>query len=223
MTYRDRRTAGLALAQRLRRYAGPDTLVLALPRGGVPVAAEIARALQAALDVFLVRKLGAPGQPELAIGAIASGSIRLLNHEIIAALQIDAATVARITADEERELARRDACYRAGRAQLNLGGATVVLVDDGAATGASMRVALQALRQQQPRWITVALPVAAPDVCRTLAALCDDLVCPSQPNDLRGVGRWYEDFTATSDDEVRAIMAHADRGVVAPPFGHTHE
>ncbi|GAC1418563.1 MAG: phosphoribosyltransferase [Candidatus Velthaea sp.] len=207
----DRSAAGRALAVRLRRYAARDTLVLALPRGGVPVAAEIARELDARLDVFLVRKLGAPNQPELAIGAIATGGIRLLNHEIIATLRIDAETLAGITAAEERELARREARYRAGRPRLDVAGATIVLVDDGAATGASMRVALEALRPQLPRWITVALPVAAPEVVHALASLCDDLVCLVQPSDLQNISRWYDDFQPVSDDEVRALLARETR------------
>ncbi|MFN2460458.1 MAG: phosphoribosyltransferase [Candidatus Velthaea sp.] len=209
MMFADRGAAGRALAERLTRYAGARTVVLALPRGGVPVAAPIARALAAPLEVFLVRKLGVPAEPELAMGAIASGGVRILNRDVIEELRIDAATVARVAAAEERELARRERAYRTGRARVTLAGATAIVVDDGAATGATMRVAVRAIRASGPAALVVALPVAVPEICRALRSVADDVVCLLEPVRLGGVGRWYERFEEVRDDDVRTLLGGA--------------
>jgi predicted phosphoribosyltransferase len=210
--FHDRAEAGRRLARALSSYAGcRDLIVLGLPRGGVPVAFEVARALRAPLDVFVVRKLGVPGQEELAMGAIASGGVRVINEGLVSALRIPPAAVEAVTAAERRELDRRERLYRSGRPPSDVRGRTVILVDDGLATGATMQAAVRALRRQQPAAVVVAAPVAAPTTCAALAAVADDCVCVLQPPDLRGVGLWYEDFSQTADDDVRALLEQAPR------------
>lgn len=211
LIYRDRRDAGRDLAQRLVRYAHrPDVTVLALPRGGVPVAAELAEVLHAPLDVFLVRKLGVPGQPELAMGAIATGGARVMNEDIVSSLEIHADTIEAITAEEHAELDRREALYREGRLPLDVHGRTVLLVDDGAATGATMRVAAVALRQLHPARIVAVLPVASEDACSRVSRVVDAVVCAQMPEPFRAVAVWYDNFDPVEDDEVHAALAHAE-------------
>jgi predicted phosphoribosyltransferase len=208
--FRDRTDAGRVLATYLAAYAGrPDVLVLALPRGGVPVAFEVAQALDVPLDVFLVRKLGVPGHEELAMGAIASGGIRVVNPTIVHDLRIDQATIDAVAAREEQELARRAAAYRGGRPEPAVAGRTAILVDDGLATGATMRAAVTALRRRQPARITVAVPIGSPATCADLASLVDEVVCLQTPRSFRAVGQGYADFAPTSDVEVREALARA--------------
>ena len=179
-----------------------DVIVLALPRGGVPVAFEVATALRVPLDVFLVRKLGVPGHAELAMGAIASGGVRVLSNEIISQLDISPAEVEEATARERIELDRRDRMYRGDRPPPARAGRTVILVDDGLATGATMEAAILAVRQSPPARVVVAVPVGAPDTCRRLAGVADEVVCVTTPEPFQAVGLWYERFDQTSDDEV---------------------
>jgi predicted phosphoribosyltransferase len=208
--YRDRHDAGRRLAELLSRYANrPDVLVLALPRGGVPVAYEVARALNAPLDVFIVRKLGVPGHEELALGAIASGGIRVLNNEVMRALHIPKQVVEEIAAREQRELERREQLYRDGRPAPDVRGRTVILIDDGLATGATMRAALQALRQQQPARLVLAVPVAAPSTCLEFLGEADEVICARTPDPFFAVGLWYQNFEQTSDQEVHDLLAQA--------------
>ncbi len=203
----NRRVAGQALAEALKSYAGrDDVIVLALPRGGVPVAAEVARALGVPLDVMLVRKLGLPGHPELAMGAIASGGVRVMNDDVVRRLSVSPATIEAVTEAEGRELARRERAYRGERPWPDLKGRCVILVDDGLATGATMHAAIDAVRAQQPACIVVAVPVAPPDTVRTLEALVDEVVCPLQPQSFMAIGQWYQDFTQTSDGEVITLL-----------------
>ena len=210
--FRDRRHAGQVLAPSLGGYARrPDVLVLALPRGGVPVAFEVAQALFAPLDVFIVRKLGAPGHEEYAIGAVASGGVRVLNPNVINMLGIDEAAVEAVTAAEQAELTRCEALYRENLPPPTIKGQSVILVDDGLATGATMLAAIKALKAQQPARIVVAVPTAAPDVCEQLRHEADEVVCATTPEPFRAVGRWYEDFAQTSDEEVRELLAVARR------------
>jgi putative phosphoribosyl transferase len=209
--FRDRVDAGRALARELEGYRGaPSVVVLALPRGGVPVGFEVARALDAPLDVFVVRKLGAPDQPELAIGAIASGGVQVLNEHVVAALDLDEDAIARIAASEERELARREQLYRGGRMPLDVMGCTVILVDDGLATGATMRAGALALRARDPELLVLAVPVASAQTCDRLRADADEVVCALTPEPFVSVGGWYEDFTQTSDDDVRELLGRGD-------------
>jgi putative phosphoribosyl transferase len=208
--FRDRTEAGRRLADVLREYAGrPDVLVLALPRGGVPVAYEVARALDAPLDVFLVRKLGVPGHEELAMGAIASGGVRVLNERVLAIAGVDERTVDAVAAEEQRELERREAAYRGDRPALDVRGRTVVLVDDGLATGSTMRAAAVALKEQNPRRLVIAVPVAAGETCDEFRGEVDEIVCASTPEPFYGVGMWYEDFSQTTDEEVVRLLAEA--------------
>jgi putative phosphoribosyl transferase len=208
--FRDRADAGRKLAEALHEYARrPDVLVLALPRGGVPVAYEVARALAAPMDIFLVRKLGVPGHEELAMGAIASGGVRVLNERVLALAGVDERTVATVAANEQRELDRREAAYRGGRPAPDVRGRTVILIDDGLATGSTMRAAAQALRAQGPERLVVAVPVAAAETCEEFRAEVDAIVCAATPEPFYGVGMWYEDFTQTTDDEVQALLAAA--------------
>ena len=210
MRFRDRTEAGRVLAEGLAGYANrPDVVVLALPRGGVPVAFEVARALRAPLDVFVVRKLGVPGHEELALGAIASGGTRVLNDDVVRVLHISPETIDAVTRGEEQELQRRELTYRGDRPPLDVRGRTVLLVDDGLATGATMRAAVAALGQRQPTKIVVAIPVAAPATCEEFAREVDSLVCARTPEPFGAVGLWYEDFSQTTDDEVRALLARA--------------
>ena len=210
--FRDRSEAGRILAAQLAAYADrPDVLVLALPRGGVPVAYEVARALGAPLDVFVVRKLGVPGYEELAMGAVASGGVRVLNDDIVTGLRIPGYLIEAVTAQEQAEVKRRERTYRGGRPPPDMHGRTVLLVDDGLATGATMRVAVKALRQQQPARIVVAVPVAAAETCTALQADADEVVCGITPAPFHSVGRWYEDFSQTTDEEVRDLLARRER------------
>ena len=213
----DRREAGRLLAAKLAAtYANrPDVLVLALPRGGVPVAYEVARTLRAPLDVFLVRKLGVPGHEELAMGAIASGGVRVLNHDIVGALRIPDELIDAVTTREQAELARRERLYRGDRPPPDVRGRTVVLVDDGLATGATMLAAVQALRQQHPARVVVAVPVAPPETCEQLRTEVDEVVCAFTPEPFRAVGLWYEDFTPTTDAEVRDLLARGSEPAVS--------
>jgi len=208
MRFRDRREAGQRLAAALRQYADQDdVLVLALPRGGVPVAAEVAEALRAPLDLMLVRKLGTPGHEELAMGAIASGGAIVFNEDLLLSLGIDRRTVDAVIAREQAELARRDRAYRGTRPPPEVRGRTVLLVDDGLATGATMRAAVQALRRLQPARAVVAVPVAPPDTVERLRSEADEVVVLRTPEPFFGVGNWYEDFSQTSDEEVKASLA----------------
>ena len=204
----DRRDAGRRLAQLLlRSRPAGDIVVLGLPRGGVPVAWEIARALDATLDVFLVRKLGTPGHPELAMGAIASGNTRVINGEVVQALGIDREQIEAVARREQSELERRDAVYRQGRVLPSLAGRTVILVDDGLATGSTMKAAVQAVRQHAPSRVIVAVPVGAPETCRALREIADEVICAQMPSSFAAVGQWYRDFSQTSDDEVIALLS----------------
>jgi predicted phosphoribosyltransferase len=206
----DRRDAGRKLAELLRvSHLGGDVVVLALPRGGVPVAYEIARALGAPLGVFLVRKLGTPGHPELAMGAIASGGTRVLNDEVVDALQIPREQIDAVAQREQVELERRDAAYRQGKPMIPVQGRTVILVDDGLATGSTMKAAVQAVKQQQPARVIVAVPVGAAETCRALRDLADEVVCARMPEGFSAVGQWYRDFSQTTDDEVIALLSEA--------------
>jgi erythromycin esterase-like protein/predicted phosphoribosyltransferase len=210
--FRNRAEAGQLLAERLREYAGrDDVVVLGLPRGGMPVAFEIARALHVPLDVFVVRKLGVPGHEELALGAIATGGVRVLNKQLIESLRIPPEWIEAVDAKERRELERRERAYRAGRPPPDLVAKTVILVDDGLATGSTMFAAVQAVRADDPARIVVAVPVADPEVCASLRGPADEVVCLSTPRPLRSVGEWYADFSQTTDDEVRDLLALAPR------------
>jgi putative phosphoribosyl transferase len=205
--FRDRREAGRSLAHDLQGYAGrTDVIILALPRGGVPVAYEIARALKAPLDVMIVRKLGVPGQEELALGAIASGGIRVLHDPVIRLIGLPDTVIDRVTRDEEQELLRREQTYRGHRPPLSIENRIVVLVDDGLATGSTMRAAIAAVRQRQPARVIVAVPVASPDTCDALRAEADEVHCTITPSVFFGVGQWYEDFAQTTDEEVRELL-----------------
>ena len=204
----DRYDAGRRLAVALSSYADqPDLLILALPRGGVPVAYEVARALHAALDVFLVRKLGFPGHPELAMGAIATGGVRILDRQLIRMYGVPAEEIERVTVAERREMERRERLYRDGRPPPDVSGRTVILVDDGLATGSSMRAAVEALREEGAKKIVVAVPVAAPDTCAAMKDEVDEIVCAVTPEPFRAVGMWYADFSETTDEEVREILS----------------
>jgi len=210
MLFRDRTDAGRQLAAKLRRYADrPDVLVLALPRGGVPVAFEVARALHAPLDVFLVRKLGVPGREELAMGAIATGGVQVLNEDVVRALDISDDVLANTAAQEQRELERRQRLYRGDRPAPNVRGRTVILVDDGLATGSTMRAAVAALRRQHPSRIVVAVPIGAPETCAEFQNEADEAVCARMPEPFYAVGRWYENFSQTTDEEVRDLLDQA--------------
>jgi putative phosphoribosyl transferase len=206
----NRAEAGRLLAEKLAQYAGrDDVIVLGLPRGGVPVAYEVARALGVPLDVFIVRKLGVPGFEELAAGAIASGGVRVLNDDVVRGLPNASEIIEAITAREAAELERRESSYRNGRPPPELRGRVVILIDDGLATGATMRAAVAALRQRGAAKIVVAVPVGAPDTCRELEAVADETVCVVAPEFFRAVGQYYEDFAQTSDEEVRDLLARA--------------
>jgi putative phosphoribosyl transferase len=212
MLFRDRSHAGRRLAERLRHYAGrDDVIVLALPRGGVPVAAEVARALGAPLDVFLVRKLGFPGQEELAMGAIASGGSRVLNASLLRRLHVSPSAVVAVAARELQELERRERVYRGPSPPPKVRGKTVILVDDGLATGATMHAAAASLRTKDPARIVVAVPVAAPSSCTEFGELVDEVVCAETPEQFTAVGQWYDDFSQTGDEEVRSLLERSRR------------
>jgi erythromycin esterase-like protein/predicted phosphoribosyltransferase len=220
--FRNRSEAGRLLAEKLAAYANrPEVLVLALPRGGVPVAYEVARRLGAPLDVFLVRKLGVPGYEELAMGAVATGGVRVLNDQIVQRLGIPSYVIDAVAAQEQQELAHRERLYRGGRPPPAVRGRTVILVDDGLATGATMRAAVMALRQLQPARIVVAIPTASPDTCEELRAEVDEVICAITPEPFLAVGHWYEDFSQTTDDEVRDLLARQDPGGAQPAQGTT--
>jgi putative phosphoribosyl transferase len=209
--FRDRTEAGRLLAERLRKYAGKDdVVVLALPRGGVPVGYEVARALGAPLGVFLVRKVGVPGHEELAMGAIASGGLLVLDERLVRNLGIDQSQLERAVAAEARELERRTAAYEGDREPPQLEGKTAILIDDGLATGATMRAAALAVRALKPARIVVAVPVASAETCREFEDVVDEVVCEVTPSPFQAVGLWYDDFSQTSDDEVRELLARAD-------------
>ena len=206
--FRNRVDAGRILARALAAYGGtPDLLVLALPRGGVPVAFEVARTLRAPLDVFVVRKLGMPGHEEYAIGAIASGGVMVVNDEAVQAFGITQAELDAVASEERLELERRERSYRGGRPPPDLRGKTVILVDDGLATGSTMRAAVAALRLEGVRRLVVAVPTGAPETCDEIGALVDDLICAITPEPFQAVGLWYEDFGQTTDEEVRDLLA----------------
>ncbi|HWG46430.1 MAG TPA: phosphoribosyltransferase [Gemmataceae bacterium] len=210
MLFRDRTEAGRQLAAKLTAYTDrPDVSVLALPRGGIPVGYEVARALHAPLDVFLVRKLGLPGHEELAMGAIASGGTRVLNEEVVSKLNIPEEVIAAVAADEQQELIRRERDYRGDRPTPDVHGRTIILVDDGLATGSTMRAAVAALRRQQPARIVVAVPVGSHETCAELEMEADEIVCARMPEPFHAVGLWYDDFTQTTDEEVRELLARA--------------
>jgi len=209
--FRNRSEAGRFLAARLGAYANrPDVIVLALPRGGVPVAYEVARALNAPLDVFLVRKLGVPGHEELAMGAVATGGVRILNRDVVEGLRISESVIDAVAAEAQRELERRETAYRGGRPAPDVRGKTVILIDDGLATGATMLAAIAALRQQQPACIIVAVPTGSRDTCDLLRTEVDDVICALTPEPFAAVGLWYEDFSQTTDEEVRELLARSD-------------
>lgn len=210
--FRNRAEAGRALAEALGAYAGrEDVIVLGLARGGVPVAAEVARQLGAPLDVFLVRKLGVPGREELAFGAIASGGARVLNRDVVASLGIDTETADAVVAREQAELERRAEAYRGTADPPDVRGRTVILVDDGLATGASMRAAVEAVRELGPERVVVAVPAAARQTCEDLAPEVDEIVCLLTPEPFFAVGMWYADFSETTDDDVRTLLAESRR------------
>jgi len=208
--FEDRFDAGAFLAKQLLHHAGdPKTVVLALPRGGVPVAYEVARALEAPLDVFVVRKIGAPGYEELAMGAIATGGVRVFNDEVIQHLGVSQSWIEAAIREQEQELRRREETYRGTRPPLQIEGQHVILVDDGLATGASMRAAVRALRQRRPAAITVAVPIGSRDTCDQFRTEAEEIVCARTPEPFHAVGAWYCDFTQTSDDEVHELLNRA--------------
>ena len=210
MAFKDRSEAGRLLATRLSAYANrPDVVVLALPRGGVPVAFEVAQALNAPLDVFVVRKLGVPGHEELAMGAIATDGVRVINNDIVLALGISAQEIDRVAEMEQKELERREHAYRGNQPALNVKGRTVIVVDDGLATGASMRAAIAALRQMQPQRIVVAVPTAAVETCQQFRDEVDEIVCATTPQPFYSVGLSYENFSQTTDAEVHTLLAQS--------------
>jgi predicted phosphoribosyltransferase len=208
LRFADRREAGQVLARGLQPWANrDDVVVLALPRGGVPVGFEVARALGAPLDVFVVRKLGLPGHAELAMGAIASGGVRVYNDDVIGWYRPSAQVIETMARVEQAELERRERVYRAGRTLVPIEGRVVILVDDGLATGSTMRAAVMAARRLKPSRIIVAVPVGAPETCHALAETADEVVCPRTPDPFSAVGLWYGDFTQTTDEEVRQLLA----------------
>ena len=222
MIYRNRSEAGKHLAAQLAKYANrEDVLVLALPRGGVPVAFEVAKALRAPLDIFLVRKLGVPGHEELAMGAIATGGVRVLNPDVVDYLGIPASVIDAVAADELRELDRRERAYRGDRPEPDVRGKTVILVDDGLATGSTMRAAAAALRQQGPDRIVVAVPVSAPQTCDEYRMGVDEIICVKTPEPFYGVGLWYADFSQTTDEEVRELLERARNEIDQRELAHT--
>ncbi len=214
--FQNRPDAGRRLAAELAAYAHrPDVIVLALPRGGVPVGYEVARGLDASLDVFVVRKLGLPWQEELAMGALASGGVRILDENLIRIAHVSAEDLRRVTEVEQAELARRERQYRGERPFPDIAGKTVILVDDGLATGSTMRAAVAALRLERPARIVVAVPVAAPETCAAFRDVADEIVCAETPEPFHAVGLWYEDFSQTSDTEVHELLERARRARLA--------
>ena len=211
MIYKDRIDAGRQLATRLSNYTNRhDVLILALPRGGVPVAYEVAKALRAPLDIFLVRKLGVPGHEELAMGAISTGGVRVLNDDVVNYLGIPGEVIDAVAADELKELERRERAYRGDRPEPDVHGKTVILIDDGLATGSTMRAAAAALRQKNPARLIVAVPVSASQTCDEYRMGVDEIICAKTPEPFLGVGQWYFDFSQTTDEEVRQLLARAE-------------
>jgi predicted phosphoribosyltransferase len=205
--FRDRIEAGQVLGRELAARTIENAIVLALPRGGVPVGAEVAKALDAPLDVFIVRKLGVPGHEELAMGAIASGGVRVLNRDVLDYARITPQQLDAVAAREERELARREAEYRGNRPPLDVRERTVIIVDDGLATGSTMRAAVQALRAMEPKRVIVAVPVGAAQTCEEFREIVDEMICLRTPEPFEAVGLWYDDFTQTTDAEVHALLS----------------
>jgi predicted phosphoribosyltransferase len=205
--FRDRIEAGQLLGRELAARPIENAIVLALPRGGVPIGYEVAKALRMPLDVFIVRKLGVPGHEELAMGAIASGGVRVLNRDVLDYARVTQQQLDAVTAREERELSRREAEYRGTRAPLDVRGRTVVIVDDGLATGSTMRAAVQALRAMEPKRVIVAVPVGAAQTCEEFREIVDEIVCLRTPEPFEAVGLWYDDFTQTTDAEVHALLS----------------
>ena len=217
LPFRDRVEAGRALAHKLESYRGQeDVLVLALPRGGVPIAFEVSRAIEAPLDIYLVRKLGVPGHEELAIGAIASGGVRVLNHDVVYMTGIDEQGIDAIAEREQKEIERRERTYRDGRPAAEIAGKTIILIDDGLATGATMLAAARAIRKQRPAKLVVAVPVSSPEVCDYFRKEVDEIVCAEMPTPFQAVGLWYDDFTQTSDEEVRELLDRSARTHAGP-------
>jgi len=216
MRYQDRTEAGRLLAERLAKYKNrPDVVILALPRGGVPVAYEVAQALNAPLDVFVVRKLGVPGQEELAMGAIASGGVRVLNEDVVQMLRIPEVVIEATAMIETEELERRERLYRGDRPGLDAQGRVAILIDDGLATGSTMRAAAVALRRLQPSRVVIAVPVAAGSTCDELSNEVDEVICAETPEPFYAISLWYRDFTQTTDDEVRELLARSVRSIAA--------
>jgi putative phosphoribosyl transferase len=210
--FNDRREAGKKLAAKLSGYADRnDVVVLALPRGGVPVAFEVACSLRAPLDLLLVRKLGVPQHKELAMGAIASGGVRVMNDEILNALSISKEAIEGVARAEAAELERRERAYRGDRSRVDIAGQTVIVIDDGIATGATMRAAVSALKQLRPAWVVVAVPTAAADSCAELQHTADEVICLANPEPYIAVGRWYRSFPQTSDAEVKDLLEKAPK------------
>jgi putative phosphoribosyl transferase len=220
--YRDRTHAGRELASKLLEYANrPDVIVLALPRGGVPVAFEVAKALRAPLDVFAVRKLGVPGHEEYAMGAIATGGVRVLDESVVRAIGVTRAQLDAVTAAEQLELERRERQYRGDRPPPDVTGRTVILVDDGLATGSTMRAAVEALREEGAARVIVAVPIAPPETCDAFRDIVDDIVCARTPEPFYAVGLWYQNFSQTTDDEVRELLDRAAREIGPAPVRNT--
>jgi putative phosphoribosyl transferase len=214
--FHDRTEAGRMLGERLGSYKGrDDLLVLALPRGGLPVGLEVCRALRAPLDVFVVRKMGVPGHEELAMGAVASGGVRVINEDVVGELRIPKADIDRVAESEQREVERRESRYRRGGDLAQLRGKTVILVDDGIATGSTMRAAIDAVTDQQPNSVVVAVPTAAASTCKEIAKKVDDVVCAMTPEPYYAVGAWYVEFPQLTDDDVRRILDEAADAVGA--------
>jgi putative phosphoribosyl transferase len=213
--YRNRQDAGLVLADALREYAGrEDVIVLALPRGGVPVAFEVAKALHVPLDVFIVRKLGVPGHVELAMGALATSGVVIFNQHIIQELNISEQAIQSVIDQETQELKRREKAYRGDKPPHTFKGKIVILIDDGIATGASMRAAVKAIRQLHPTKLVVAVPVAEQQICLEIANIADQFICPLRPVHFYAVGAWYDDFSQTEDEEVHALLTNAEDDVL---------
>jgi len=219
MIFKDRSDAGKRLGNAMARFKGrSDLLILALPRGGVPVAYEVAKNLDAPLDVFIVRKLGVPGHEELAMGAVASGGLRVLNQDVITKLGIPTEQIERVCIKEEREIARRSAVYRGGKQTVEIKGKYIILVDDGLATGSTMLAAIRTLRRQDPKGIAVAVPVSPHSACAKVSTESNEVICLHTPEPFVGVGMWYEDFSQTTDDEVRDLL-EAGTSTQANPIG----
>ncbi len=214
MRFKDRSEAGKVLAKELGRYANrSDVHVLALPRGGVPVAYEVAKKIKAPLDIFLVRKLGVPGHEEFAMGAMASGGVIFLNHDVIEQLRISDDAIDEVIARERRELDRREEVYRKNMGPIEVAGQTVILIDDGLATGSTMRAAIEAMRHHDAGSVIVAVPVASPSTCSEMKDLADEVICAMQPEAFSAVGEWYEDFSQTTDEEVQELLQRVAENV----------